>query len=400
MLNTCGGVRLRRLALLAMVAVASGNVVVGGIATAASPEVDAALKSVRSVQNEAKGHREAIAAAQKLSALPADQLPAVLAGMDGASELPLNWLRTCVETIAQKAIDKGEKLPVDALEKFLADKSHSPRARRLAYELIASVDEASAKRLIAAMITDPSLELRRDAVAQLVVEGEKLLKEDPAKGVPVLQKAFAASRDLDQIKDLAAKLKEQKQEVDLPTHMGYLMSWHIVGPFDNVEDKGWDVAYAPEASVDLAASYEGVKGKINWVEHTTKEEYGIVDLTQVLDKHKGAISYAYTEFVSADDATVDLRLGSINATKVWLNGELLSANHVYHAGMEVDQYLMKGKMKKGKNKILIKICQNEQTEGWAQRWQFQLRICDPIGTAILSSDRVLPKTAGLPQKLR
>ena len=29
---------------------------------------------------------------------------------------------------------------------------------------------------------------------------------------------------------------------------------------------------------------------------------------------------------------VDLRLGCINATKLWLNGKQIAANHVYHAG--------------------------------------------------------------------
>lgn len=367
---------------------------------AATPEAEAAVKAVRSVQNEGKGHREAILAAKKLSSLPADQLTTVLAAMDGAGELPTNWLRTCVETISQNAQAKGQKLPVDALEKFLAEKSHSPRGRRLAYELIAAVDAEVAKRLVGEMLSDPSLELRRDAVAQFTAEGEKLLASEEEKGLAILKKAFQASRDLDQIKDLSAKLKDKKQEVDLATHMGYLMTWRIVGPFDNGGDKGWDVAYAPEQGVDVAATYEGQKGKVNWIEHTTKDDYGVVDLTQVLDKHKGAITYAYTEFVSPEEVTADLRLGSINATKLWLNGELLGANHVYHAGMEVDQYMMKGKLKKGKNQILIKVCQNEQTEPWAQRWQFQLRICDSIGTAILSSDRKLPQTAFLLKPLR
>jgi hypothetical protein len=112
-----------------------------------------------------------------------------------------------------------------------------------------------------------------------------------------------------------------------------------------------------------------------------------------LGKHKGAITYAFAEFISAEDRPVDLRLGCINANKVWLNGELLTANHVYHSNTSVDQYIAKGKLKKGRNTILLKICQNEQTEVWAQDWKFQLRVCDQIGTAVLSVDRPLGQTA-------
>ena len=88
-----------------------------------------------------------------------------------------------------------------------------------------------------------------------------------------------------------------------------------------------------------------------------------------------------------------MRLGCINAHKVWVNGELAGTNHVYHTGMEIDQYKFSVKLKAGLNTILLKVCQNEQTEPWAQRWQFQLRVCDDLGGAILSQDRQVPKTA-------
>jgi hypothetical protein len=66
---------------------------------------------------------------------------------------------------------------------------------------------------------------------------------------------------------------------------------------------------------------------------------------------------------------------------------LVFAREEYHRGMNLDQYRMRGKLKAGKNVILIKICQNEQTEDWAQRWQFQFRVVDATGTAVLSTDR-------------
>ena len=89
----------------------------------------------------------------------------------------------------------------------------------------------------------------------------------------------------------------------------------------------------------------------------------------------------------------DFRIGCINANKLWLNGALLTANQVYHSGMEVDQYVATAKLKKGRNLILVKVAQNEQEDSWAQRWQFQLRICDDIGTALLSQDRAADRSA-------
>ena len=361
-------------------------------AQAADADLAKNLARVRAVGMKGEGHREAGAAAKALAnASPAD-LPVILAAMDGTSVLAENWLRGIAEAVAQK--QSGGKLPVAELEKFLRQTNHSPRARRLAYEMISGVDKSAEKRLIPTLLDDPSLELRRDAVALALTDAAQA--EGKEASTAAYRKAFQSARDNDQIKQAADKLKELGAAVDLPTHYGFLLTWQIIGPFDNTGDKGWDIAYPPEAKVDLAAKYAGLKGEIHWKETTSKDEFGLVDLTKALDKHKGAIAYATTEFVSEKDQAVDLRLGCINANKIWLNGEELTANHVYHAGQEIDQYLAKGKMKKGKNAILLKICQNEQTEKWAQGWQFQLRICDTIGTAVLSQDRPLAKTAALP----
>jgi hypothetical protein len=48
----------------------------------------------------------------------------------------------------------------------------------------------------------------------------------------------------------------------------------------------------------------------------------------------------------------------------------------------MDQYTASGTLKKGRNEILLKVCQNNQTESWAQRWHYQIRVCDATGTPI------------------
>ena len=79
---------------------------------------------------------------------------------------------------------------------------------------------------------------------------------------------------------------------------------------------------------------------------------------------------------------MEFRFGTPNAWKLWLNGELLFGREEYHRGMFYDQYQVRGQLKPGKNVILMKICQNEQKEDWAQDWKIQFRICDPTGRAL------------------
>ncbi len=362
--------------------------------TAPAQDLDRNLATIRAVESEGRGNKEALAAWRALARSRAQDLPAILKAFDGANPLAVNYLRSLAETIAQKELEKGVKLPAAEIEKFVLDTSHDPHGRRLAFELLTKVDTTAADRLIPGMLNDPSVEFRRDAVARLIDAGAKLLtadKRDDAR--ETLQTGLAAARDDDQVQVLKKQLEGLGEKVDLPGHFGFLMNWHLVAPFDNVDKKGLAAVYPPERGLDLKATYEGKEGqKIGWVAHTTENEYGIVDLAKALGPFKGAVAYATTEFQSATEQPIEFRLGTPNSWKVWLNGELIFAREEYHRGMNLDQYRMRGKLKSGKNVILIKVCQNEQTEDWAQRWQFQFRVVDSTGTAVLSTDRARKPT--------
>jgi hypothetical protein len=52
--------------------------------------------------------------------------------------------------------------------------------------------------------------------------------------------------------------------------------------------------------------------------------------------------------------------------------------------MAIDQYRVGAVMQAGRNLILLKICQDEQKPDWAQRYEFQLRVCDANGSGVLS----------------
>ncbi len=353
--------------------------------SAADEDVGPLLLKLHAVAAKGVGNREAAVAWRKLVKADVSQLPAILEGLDAAEPLAANWIRGVVDTIAEAEMKKNGTLPLEGLQGYLDDVTHSPRGRRLAYEWIVRVDPAAEDRLIPKMLNDPSLELRRDAVDRVVAHAEAAESSgNKEAAIAAYLQAIHAARDLDQIKSVTEKLRSFGAEVDLPSHFGFLLTWHLVAPFDNREGVGFDKAYTPEREVDLEANLQSQQGDVKWVLHRTNDEYGVVNLNETLGKFKGAVGYAYTTFVTAADTEADIRIGCINANKVWVNGQLLTANQVYHAGMEIDQYQASCQLKKGKNVILVKICQNEQTESWAQRWQFQLRVCDETGTAIAS----------------
>ncbi len=357
-------------------------------AQAVEVDLKPALMTLKKVGPEGRGNAEAAGAWQTISKADAQSIPVLLAAMDDANDLAVNWLRAAVDTIVDRELKAGGKLPTDALRAFLGGTRHHPRARRLAFELIARVEPVEADKLVPTFADDPSVELRRDAVQRLLDTADKTLAaEDKAGATKGFRAALNAARDEAQIKKAAAELRKLGQEVDLPRHFGFLMEWKIVGPFDNAKLVGFDAVYPPEKSVNLAIELDGKSGKVRWSDYATKDDYGTVDFNKPFGDHKGVTAYAYTEFNATGARPAELRLGCKNGWKIWFNGQLIFGRDEYHRGSRLDQYRFPIELKAGKNTILVKACQNEEVKDWTKEWQFQLRVCDATGTAILAKDR-------------
>jgi hypothetical protein len=342
-------------------------------------DVNSLLARIKAVGKEGQGNVDAAKAWKELVAQGPAVLPEVLAGMDDASPVAVNWLRGAVEAIQDKALQKGEKLPVDRIEGFLNDTRHAGASRRLAYETLVRLDPKTPERYLPKMLDDPSSELRRDAVAVKLASVKSNGNADPKTYQSLLKHA----RDVDQVNEICAALKKLGVEIDKTRHYGFITRWNLIGPFDNVKGVGFNAVYPPEKEIILKASYTG-KGdeKVAWREHATTKELGLVDLNEAVGKLKGAVYYAYAAVESASERPVELRAASNNAVRIWLNGKEIYFREEYHHGMQLDQHVGKGVLKAGRNEILLKVLQNEQTDSWAQQWSFQLRVCDYLGAAV------------------
>lgn len=353
----------------------------GVVLAADIPEI---IREVKEVGPEGKGHATAVRAARELQQEGPDALLPILRGLNDANPLATNWLRGAFESIADRTLKEGHRLPAESLETFIRDTQQDAPARRLAYEWLVKIDGTAADRLIPGMLRDPGADFRRDAVARLLDRAAKLQEQEQKdEAIAVYRQALEGATDDDQVKAIVKPLQELGETVDLPRHFGFITAWQLLGPFDNTENKGFTAAFPPEEEIDLSAVYAGKEGEVRWEAHETDHEYGILDLAKETAPHKGAVTYAFAEFDSPEARPAEIRLGSPNAWKLWLNGELKFARNEYHRNMQLDQYRVPVELRAGRNRILLKVCQNEQPEDWAQRWQYQLRICDASGAAIL-----------------
>jgi hypothetical protein len=353
------------------------------------PAVGALIATLRGVGREGAGFDDARKAATRLSELPVDRLTVLLDGMDGANPIAENWIRGLVFSIAGKA----DELPLEMLSDYAMTRSHNPSGRGLAMELIRNQSPATADELIAKCLDDPSLPLREMAVQRAINEAQRVVENDPQAAQELYRQALLAARHPNQIVAVVKALKELGlDDVSISTAFAMITRWKALAPLNNVDGVGFDKQYAPEkeflmtGSLNLDATHEGKSGSIRWRDLEATDEDGKLDLAAAFNKEKGAVCYLYTEFDSSEARPAQVRLGCINANKVWVNGQLVLANEVYHSGSMIDQYVADIRLRQGNNGILLKICQNEQTESWAQEWEFQFRITDPMGRGLRSGE--------------
>ena len=344
--------------------------------------VEDSLKAMAAVEREGRGNEAAGAAWKEVVKAGPSALPALLAASGKGSAVADNWMRLAGDAIVEGALRAKQPLPLAEVEAFVADTAHAASGRRLAFDLLQQADHARADALEPSLIHDPVQELRRGAVQRLI-DAAKTQDGEDAKAAYL--KALDAVRDEDQTKVIAGELKKLDVPVDLPRHFGFLMQWCVIGPFDNTERKGFDTVFPPEKAIHLQESYEGKSGQVGWQSFESKDDYGKIDFNKPLGMLKEVTAYAVATFDAADDRDAELRLGCKDAWKVWLNGDLLFGRDEYHRGQQMDQYKMKCRLKKGINTVLVKCSQNEQKEDWTTEWEFQLRVCDSTGTAILEA---------------
>jgi putative heme-binding domain-containing protein len=140
--------------------------------------------------------------------------------------------------------------------------------------------------------------------------------------------------------------------------------WHIVGPFANgPNDQGLDVVYAPEKAIDLKATYKGKTAEVSW--RTVKPDgQGYVDLmTFFAGQSDDILSYLYREIDSPIDQDGTVLIGVDDAAKLWINGELVHTSRE-HVAAQPEHHRVAVKLKKGTNRILLKITNGNGPHGF------------------------------------
>ncbi|EGF26229.1 hypothetical protein [Rhodopirellula baltica] len=359
------------------------------------------------VDAEGVGHSDAMKAmsAQPKSAdVSPAQLFATLDSMSHAEPRAKNWLRLLasqqIEAAESNAVTTGKlnSLREDLLV-FFNDRSHDGDARYLIYRHLVDENPDRRETLLEQAVDDPFIPLRYLAIERKMKQAEQFEGEE---AIEAYLELLPLARHPNHLREITASLKKLDRPVQLAKQLAMITQWQVIAPFGNKDSEGFDHVYEVETeyaespldhelvrqSFKAATTSEGddkTTGEtLTWQTLSTDDNAGMVDLNPTYDNAKDAIAYAVCFFELPEGETTDAqaRLGCINGNKAWINGQPVLSNEVYHSGSSIDQYVSNCQLRPGLNSVLLKICQNNQTQPWAQDWQFQFRLTDSTGRGI------------------
>lgn len=347
--------------------------------------IRSAIEAVSKIGAEGSGNEAAIEAAERLRALPAERMARIFDAMKVESPIAKNWFRGIARDISRRTGGLSD----EHLEAYIVDRTRNPDGRALAMDFYHEQNPEAAGKIIDNSLNDPSLLIRELAVDRALQKAMGLIEDgDSESAITSLTQILAAARHPRQLQTVIKRLADLGSDVTMADSLAMMTDWQCMAPFDNTQESGFDTVYPPEveflqtSSVDLDSTHPGKDAAIGWQPIASTDTSGFVDLTGPYERVKGAIAYLYLEREISDATKAQVRLTTKNANKVWINGTEVLVNEVYHSGSVLDQYIGTCDLIEGTNRILIKLCQNEQTEPWAQEFQFQCRLTDPTGKPI------------------
>jgi hypothetical protein len=313
-------------------------------------------------------------------------LPLLLDAMSTKDTAALNWLRTAFDRIVDKEITAGGKrIDVDVFQKYAEDPKRPGRARRLTLDLVEQLRPGTRDKLLLNWLDDG--EFRFDAIAELIKKADKLPASDAKTQ---LLKGFAAVRDIEQTKQLAVKLDKLGEKVSVARHLGFILDWHVIGPFDAANQHGFKKVYPPEEKVDLKAELPGRDGTLKWKRFTLKEpnpssggRFGLINLLEPLGTHHDAVAFAYATIRIDKPIEAEFRGAADDNFTVWVNGKRAFGFEEYRNGVRHDRHRFKAMLKEGDNTVLVKICQAPLDASSPEpNWEFLLRVVGPAGAGL------------------
>ena len=210
-------------------------------------------------------------------------------------------------------------------------------------------NEAMSPRAAAPLIKLHALIDEVDDLNLLAEPYANILYRRTNSDVRLLSRLFYA--DLERTRGRTTKANEMLEP------LGFVQDFYVVGGFDNEGKGGCDTDFGPESATALNANYPGKGREVSWRKVPAKTVDGYVDLSTLVRPSNAVVAYALT-FLQADQETrVNLGLGTSGAFRLYVNGVKAASSDRYNLP-RVDQSRVQVKLRRGVNRLLLKVCQD------------------------------------------
>jgi len=352
---------------------------------AGADSLDEYFGAIGAVGPLGQGSAQARKACNELANGGPERLPRLLAAMDTPNIVAANWFRAAYERIVARELAKPvPNFPRDELKSFVRDSRHQGRPRRLALALVDRIEPTFSQTLIPTLLDD--VEFRDDAVAVALKRGDDAKAgANTSSAKQAYQTAFEHARSANQVTEAARKLESLGEKVSIVRHLGLLTDWQLIGPFPAAGMSGFRTAFPPESHVELHAPVTTADQKtLHWFAFQTSDPLGTVDLVRAFGPTKEAVAYAYADLSSPSEQEAQVRCSADDCLAVWLNGQKVFGREMWLNGTRLDRFIAPVRLKPGRNRVLVKICQGPQHRdpSVTNAWTFQLRFCRSDGDGL------------------
>ncbi|MFC1667920.1 ATP-binding protein [Chlamydiota bacterium] len=170
--------------------------------------------------------------------------------------------------------------------------------------------------------------------------------------------------------------KNNLRDIELTKQKLLIKDWWFIGAFNNVFNTGIKIIFPPEKEIILDKTYPGKNDiPITWKRVYDNNAFGFVDFNAIFSQKDFSIAYALTYIYSDKERKILALFGSDDSAKVWLNDENVFTFELDRRALVDDNHII-AHLKKGWNKVLVKVC---QTYGG---WGFYFRVTDINGKPV------------------
>jgi hypothetical protein len=164
-------------------------------------------------------------------------------------------------------------------------------------------------------------------------------------------------------------VKEKYQYLGSPMET----DWQVIGPFAMENYSGFDFVFDPEKKIDLNVTYKSSGRSLKWQIADDGYFDGYIDLKEIIGHGSWSVAYGLVYIRSPEERKVQLRIGTNEAVKLWLNNKQIW-QHYQKRNAVLDRDLVTVLLQPGYNKLLVKVT-NEAVD-----WGFFFRVTGEDGS--------------------